>query len=80
MSAYTVPFINTESFKESFLHEMNKSLERAAEPVIQEALKRVEIEMRKAMAANLISVVESYVDFQTMTDRIVVTIRNVEKK
>lgn len=47
------------SLQKSLVIELNRQMLEAAEPIIQEALKRIEREMRQALAARLIGLIES---------------------
>lgn len=47
------------SLQKSLVSELNQQMLEAAEPIIQEALKRIEREMRQALAARLIGLIES---------------------
>jgi hypothetical protein len=50
---------NDEKFLLYIKEKMNHKMEQAAEPIIKEALKKIEEEMRKELAANLISFMDS---------------------
>jgi len=55
-------------------HVLNKKMEEAAEPLIQEALKDIEIKMRKEVASNLISIMENHTEFYMTGQTLVVKI------
>lgn len=52
------------SLQKSLVIELNRQMLEAAEPIIQEALKRIEREMRQALAARLIGLIESNMYFE----------------
>lgn len=52
------------SLQKSLVSELNRQMLEAAEPIIQEALKRIEREMRQALAARLIGLIESNMSFE----------------
>ena len=51
-------FIDTEAFSKYLLQNINKQMLEAAEPILQEALKKLEIRMREKLATNIISLIE----------------------
>lgn len=57
-------FINNEVFKQYMIKKVNEELLIAAEPILQESLKKIEVEMRKQLATNLISLVEHSFSFE----------------
>lgn len=48
--------------RKNLVKQLNEELLAAAEPVIQDAVKKAEIEMRKRLAAEVIAMVESSVE------------------
>jgi len=71
--------LNTEGFKNVMFDILNKEMLEAAEPVIQEALKKAEKEMRAKLAQKIISVIESDYSIEKMQNRIVITVKQAEK-
>lgn len=56
--------INEGAFRESILKQLNADLLAAAEPILQEALKKIEVEMRAKMASRLIAYMDSNFHFE----------------
>ena len=62
--------INHENLLQQLHIDLNKEMMEAAEPFIQESLRKIEIEMRKKLAQNLIALIEYNVSFRTNTNEI----------
>lgn len=59
---------------------LNAEMLEAAEPLIQEALKKIEAEMRRQLAASLISVIEHRVAYYHDRQELVVHFGEVSRK
>jgi hypothetical protein len=64
------------NFERVLLEGLNTHLRAAAEPVIQQALKDIEREMRERLAARLISLIETNVSFQRRGQEMVITLNH----
>lgn len=51
--------INEEYFKQKLVQDLNKALTDAAEPVLQEALNKIERTMREKLASYVVSFIEN---------------------
>lgn len=70
--------INPDALKVSLLEQINADLTRAAEPILQEALKKIEQEMRARLAMRLVAHIQQNMDFMVCEDRIVITLRQAQ--
>lgn len=74
MATTRTSIISDKGFRDHMVEQLQKDLEAAAEPYIQEALKDAERRMRKQMAAFFMGVITKDFDFQsnghTLTVRI----------
>jgi hypothetical protein len=55
--------------------QINEQMKQAAEPVIQQALKDIEVEMRKKLGAMLISLIEQNFRVETRSNDLVITVK-----
>lgn len=62
------------------LSGVNEALLAAAEPISQDAMQKIEREMREALAAKLISVIEMDIDVFRNERRLVLTINQAAPK
>lgn len=67
--------INHENLLQKLHIDLNKEMMEAAEPFIQESLRKIEIEMRKKLAQNLIALIEYNVSFRTNTNEIYIVVK-----
>jgi hypothetical protein len=67
--------LNSDVAQELFLKELNSSLVAAAEPILQESLKKIEAEMRRKMAENCAAVASNYIEMRTMHDILEIRVR-----
>ncbi len=67
--------INHENLLQQLHIDLNKEMMEAAEPFIQESLRKIEIEMRKKLAQNLIALIEYNVSFRTNTNEIYIVVK-----
>ncbi len=79
MSLTTTSVINERAFIELMKAQLNKSMLEAAEPLIKDALVRMEQAMRKDLAANLIAFIDREFQFNVMQNRIVIEIRRGDR-
>ena len=54
--------INNDVFNKQFKEMLNAAMLEAAEPIIQEALKKAEIKMRESLAVRLIALIQDDFD------------------
>jgi hypothetical protein len=66
--------INEGAFRDSIIKQLNADLLAAAEPILQEALKKIEVEMRAKMAQRLIAYMDNnfHIERNGMDLRIVI--------
>lgn len=69
----TISIFNDKAFNEKFKAMMNAEFCAAAEPIIQQAIKEVEIEVRKRIAIKVISLVDK--SYSAETNGQVITLR-----
>ena len=67
--------INTENLLQKLHIDLNKEMIEAAEPFLQESLRKIEIEMRKKLAQNLIALIEHNVNFRTNANEIYIVVK-----
>jgi hypothetical protein len=79
LSLTTTSVINERAFIELMKAQLNKSMLEAAEPLIKDALVRMEQAMRKDLAANLIAFIDREFQFNVMQNRIVIEIRRGDR-
>lgn len=70
--------INPENLLEKLRRDLNEEMLEAAEPFLQESLRKIEVEMRKKLAENLIGLVENNMNFHTNRNEINIIIRKPE--
>ena len=73
MTPKTYP--DDDNMVKAMLAGLNAEMLKAAEPIIQQALKDAERQMRERMAALLIARIEQSVEFHYDRDRLVIEIR-----
>lgn len=66
--------INSEVFFEHLRLQLNEQMMKAAEPLIAEALAKIELEVRTKLAACLIGLVEQRTMFYEQEDHLVIHI------
>ena len=67
--------INPKAFEESMLVPLNNAMLEAAEPIVQKALKEMEVRMRKQLASNLISFITQNFSVESFQDQILIKIQ-----
>ena len=67
--------INPKAFEESMLVPLNNAMLEAAEPIVQKALKEMEVRMRKQLASNLISFISQNFSVESFQDQILIRIQ-----
>ena len=67
--------INPKAFEESMLVPLNNAMLEAAEPIVQKALKEMEVRMRKQLASNLISFITQNFSVESFQDQILIRIQ-----
>jgi hypothetical protein len=70
--------INHDAFKVHLLQSVNEAMKEAAEPVIEKALKEIEITMRETLAQKLISMIDSNISMERYGTDLRITIRQAE--
>lgn len=75
MEPAVADFIHPENFLRAIKEEMNEAMQRAAEPIIVEALKKVERAMRERMAVMLVSKIEAMYDMQRIGPDLRITVK-----
>jgi len=67
-----------EFFAKELMDSLNRRMIKEAEPVIQEALKEIELKMRQNLAANLVQFMENYYDIEFDQQNIIIKVRRPE--
>lgn len=70
--------INVDELAKILGKELNKSMTEAAEPLLQDALKKIEQEMRKELAGRLISFIQNDFVFDRMGHDIRIIIKQAK--
>lgn len=76
----TDTIINEKYFKEYLGAELNEAMTVAAEPMIQEALKKIEAKMRSALAERLVSRIKSDYDIRYRGEILEIRIRQADHR
>jgi len=71
--------LNTDGFRKAMFDVLNKEMLEAAEPIIQQALKDAEKQMREALAQKIIAVISSDYSVERMQNQIVITVKQAVK-
>lgn len=71
--------INVDEFARILGKQLNLSMTEAAEPVIQDALAKIEQKMREKMAQMLISFIENDIAFERMGHDIRIIVKQAAK-
>jgi len=79
MAKISTSIINDAEFEKQLFKTLNTAMLVAAEPIVQKALKEVEVEMRKQLASNLISFITNNYTIQTRSDNMVITVKQAER-
>ena len=69
--------INNKELEESLLKMINKNMTDMAEPLIKKAIKDIELEMRKSLAANLIALLSRDIVMDRMGQDIKIMVKHV---
>ena len=70
-------YIDTEKFTAHIKEGLNAAMVEAAEPLIKEALVKIEAEMRKNLASNLIAMLDADIVFDRLNTDIRILIKRV---
>jgi predicted membrane-bound mannosyltransferase len=76
----TDTIINEKYFKEYLGAELNEAMTKAAEPMIQEALKKIEAKMRSTLAERLVSRIQSDYDIRYRGEILEIRIRQADHR
>lgn len=75
-----ISLINVEAFRETLHEDLNQSMMEAAEPILQKALKDIEVKMRERMAALIIARIQRDFNVSLRGEEISITVKQAERK
>lgn len=67
--------LDDENLLQAIRAQLNTQMLAAAEPIVQEALKKAEMEMRRRLAASLIAFIDSQFSVQRNGRDLIITVR-----
>jgi 2-keto-3-deoxy-6-phosphogluconate aldolase len=77
--ALITSMVNEGRFLEIMRRELNDAMTQAAEPLVQEALTKIEINMRKELASSLIARIDHMVSMERFGDDLRITVAGPPK-